>query len=592
MLVLSAATLTFLALTALRIRCPLTTSHKAVNEHFEDKVQQRRAHPSYNQNGDVENFRETTATLQRETTQKTLITNKMVLAVAFFSHAWTAKHQAEMFDDFVRDMPKNSVCVLLDFSMNYAHNHKDAAQQELWSAHQSTLLPVIVYMKDRCGRVTWARSHVFLSADLGHSNAFVQHVMDFIVKEYLEKFEKEGRGPLRHVHIWSDGCGGQFKNKNQMFWVSQGVSAAPGTKGWHSVRITHHFFQSCHGKGPSDSEGAVCKSGMYNAEMKHGEYLADTEAAFHWLMKYRAIPEPPEEGAAAEAAEARKDLHTISFRTFHLVAADAVDHNGLDDVDAVSHIMRNFCFDGAPGSKATLTMSESSHACPGCFEPKNLVWDGDTGPFLRDDANGGESGCTAGLGAGCDNIEIGVCEDVTMRRSDAARNRKDLVAATRARLERATKLLGDGPVHVARGHAWVLVYVSSVGGARDANLGSDVVPVRMVDGIVKMGGGRRAHLMVHWPDVVKKAADTAAETKELNFLYTDTSDAPQPIPLEKILTAPFIMGTEGRGRRPQRAAAAAAAAPDPRLVLPPGALQAAKSVISHDARAFVPDARL
>jgi hypothetical protein len=114
----------------------------------------------------------------------------------------------------------------------------------------------------------------------------------------------------------------------------------------------------------------------------------------------------------------------------------------------------------------------------------------------------------------------------------------------------------------------------------------------MVDGIVKMGGGRRAHLMVHWPDVVKKAADTAAETKELNFLYTDTSDAPQPIPLEKILTAPFIMGTEGRGRRPQRAAAAAAAAPDPRLVLPPGTPQAAKSVISHDARDFVPDARL
>ena len=101
-----------------------------------------------------------------------------------------------------------------------------------------------------------------MSEDLNHSNAFVQHIMDIIIKEYAQKFRDEGRGHLLHVHIWSDGCGGQFKNKNQMYWVSRGLFT-------YGIRIAHHFFQSCHGKGPSDSEGAVAKSGMWKAELHY-----------------------------------------------------------------------------------------------------------------------------------------------------------------------------------------------------------------------------------------------------------------------------------------------------------------------------------
>ena len=140
-----------------KIRCPLFSSDSYASEHFQGVVQQLRAHPSYNKDGEVEHFRETTATLQRDTTQKKLVSNKLVIAMAFFSHNWTAKHQAEMCDEYVRNMHRNSICVIIDFSMSYAHNHADAAQQEWWSAHQTTLVPVIVYMKSRDGTVTWAR---------------------------------------------------------------------------------------------------------------------------------------------------------------------------------------------------------------------------------------------------------------------------------------------------------------------------------------------------------------------------------------------------------------------------------------------------
>ena len=65
------------------------------------------------------------------------------------------------------------------------------------------------------GTLVCARSHVYMSADLSHSNAFVQHVMDGLISDYAKEFQSSGR-ELEHVVIWSDGCASQFKNKKQV----------------------------------------------------------------------------------------------------------------------------------------------------------------------------------------------------------------------------------------------------------------------------------------------------------------------------------------------------------------------------------------
>ena len=79
--------------------------------------------------------------------------------------------------------------------------------------------------------------------------------------------------------------------------------------------------------------------------------------------------------------------------------------------------------------------------------------------------------------------------------------------------------------------------------------------MRVVDGkVLNAGaGGRRAHLLAHWPMVEKK--DVQGGNTELNFVYTVKSDKTQAIPLEKLLTAPFEMGNAVRVGRPVRAAA-------------------------------------
>ena len=201
-------------------------------------VKEPRAKPKYTANGDVLLEKEISVIKAQQTTMKELGATLKTEAAEFFEHAWVAHHQAQKFDECIDKLPADSVAILLDYSMNYPHEHMDQTQSEWWSSHQSTILPAVSYYRDKHGTV-WARSHVYaietkesdsgpgtyhyyrfspttqtsrryMSPDPNHSNAFVQHVLDEIVNEYKEEFKIEGRdGGLQHVHVWSDGCAAQ-----------------------------------------------------------------------------------------------------------------------------------------------------------------------------------------------------------------------------------------------------------------------------------------------------------------------------------------------------------------------------------------------
>lgn len=111
----------------------------------------------------------------------------------------------------------------------------------------------------------------------------------------------QGGSDLKHLHIWSDGCGGQFKNRYQLLWLTEMVSRTnlmtagvdPVPLQLESVR--HSFFASCHGKGPCDALGATCKTLLRNAEVKEKRYLNDAHDAFCYLVETATIKEAPGE---------------------------------------------------------------------------------------------------------------------------------------------------------------------------------------------------------------------------------------------------------------------------------------------------------
>jgi hypothetical protein len=259
--------------------------------------------------------------------------------------------------------------------MNFSHEHQDSGQQEWWSAWQSTLFPVVVYRRvprwegDTTGVVV-AESRVYISPDLNHSNAFVKHVTEDSIRHYQPVFAAAGQN-LAHVHLWSDGCRGQFKNKEQFLWLASGTTfaqppsstdeATASSSDYGRIRLAHHFFQSCHGKGPSDSEGAAVKCSLRQHELLDC-YYATTDEAYEWLQNHRikVAPEYPVAG---------RPQHSIHKRSFHLVPFGTVDHFcGPESAPLFTKTNSKFCFDSASNEPSQLGISElSGDFCPACF---------------------------------------------------------------------------------------------------------------------------------------------------------------------------------------------------------------------------------
>ena len=103
-------------------------------------------------------------------------------------------------------------------------------------------------------------------------------------------------------------------------------------------------------QGPSDSEGAVDKICLRDGEILYGQYFADTAAAYEYLISSRGCvisDIEPKDPVEVTAARARTERHTISRRTFHLVAGDAVDHHELGNGQ------------GSMGAQVAFTLTES-----------------------------------------------------------------------------------------------------------------------------------------------------------------------------------------------------------------------------------------
>lgn len=106
------------------------------------------------------------------------------------------------------------------------------------------------------------------------------------------------------MYTRSDGCAGQFKQKAECWFLIELKKNA-------GLEVSHHFFQSCHGKGPSDSEGAVIKCGLRAAELQTSHF-ADSAAAFDWLVERLTI----KRGSVSATGKRR---HTIGARDFVFV---------------------------------------------------------------------------------------------------------------------------------------------------------------------------------------------------------------------------------------------------------------------------------
>ena len=189
-------------------------------------------------------------------------------------HQHAATNQAKAFKAMCDKPRPGELIICTDFNQNIPHTHQEAFQGEHWCKFQSSLMPNVCI---RCGKEDKAllEAIVAVSDDLTHSNNFVHHVLERIIKMY----KQFTNGGLKHVHIWSDGCSEQYKSRHEMLWVSEVPVKLGG------VIVHHHYFASCHGKNMCDGLGGYIKTWIAREELR-GTYFADTNALLPWLRQF------------------------------------------------------------------------------------------------------------------------------------------------------------------------------------------------------------------------------------------------------------------------------------------------------------------
>ena len=132
--------------------------------------------------------------------------------------------------------------IIMDFAMNYSHNHLEETQSELSAKNQTTMLPVVVWFLAPTGidekREVQQHSRVKLGEDRRHSNNFVQKVLDDLLTHLKGVMEEaaawvEGCAMRRLYACGATGVGGSSRTSGRYknWWISRGTPLQPGGRG-------------------------------------------------------------------------------------------------------------------------------------------------------------------------------------------------------------------------------------------------------------------------------------------------------------------------------------------------------------------------
>lgn len=187
------------------------------------------------------------------------------------SHSFTAKQQSQYLNLLKTTIQTGVFLTLLDFSENFSFIIQDAVQGFHWNNCQATLHPFVFYFKDEENELKHG-NFVVISDCLKHDatavNLFIKHYLQFLQKRFQ---------PITKVIYFSDGCGGQYKNRNNFCNVTYHQSDFKLEAEWH-------FFATSHGKSASDGIGGTLKRLAAKASLQrpNNDQITTPKQLYEW----------------------------------------------------------------------------------------------------------------------------------------------------------------------------------------------------------------------------------------------------------------------------------------------------------------------
>mmetsp|Transcript_6336 Transcript_6336/g.9754 ORF Transcript_6336/g.9754 Transcript_6336/m.9754 type:complete len:1240 (+) Transcript_6336:352-4071(+) len=342
-----------------------TKSGLATKEHNED----------VKQTGTYQQLRERLRCCLNESNYKWGAGNKeWSQAEPFCIHRLVDKHQSETLKAQIRNLEskRNCMVAIIDYAMNHSHQRPSELQSEFFSHWQTTILPVVVYRYVPSQELVWAETFLVVTPDLNHDNAMVQVCLLDLAKHYKAVYEEEGLS-LKHIHCWSDGARNQFRLKCHYGFATAFPTLTTAAGLPENISLHLHFFQSCHGKGPSDSENHSAKTSL-RAKERAGHYLGgegSKRAADH-LRDSISWPDKIDPATGKIKSSCVKMMHTIRKRFIQYYPFGrvrrkrAIKVSGAGPRNATEH----YCFQCPSSQVGELAYGWLSCSCSACMEGK------------------------------------------------------------------------------------------------------------------------------------------------------------------------------------------------------------------------------
>lgn len=189
----------------------------------------------------------------------------------FKPHWLVQTTQSKHFRETKETLLANEAVLQIDFAENYEIVYQDEIQNAHWRHRQATIFTACVWV--RVNNEIKPFSYAILSDDLTHSKTCVWKFLRSIVSDIKARDKNIGV-----IHIFSDGCAAQFKNRYNLYNVCSAVDD-------FGAKITWSFFATSHGKGAVDGIGAVVKRTLWTAVKARKVVLKTPKECFEFLQE-------------------------------------------------------------------------------------------------------------------------------------------------------------------------------------------------------------------------------------------------------------------------------------------------------------------
>ena len=164
-------------------------------------------------------------------------------------HIYVKHQQHACYNELKEELGENEVLLHVDYSENYSNIQQGEIRSAYFGHDSFSIFTACCYLR-KDGDV-FNENITIISEASDHSRiaAFtcINKVFDFVR-------EKHNFPPEVTLHIWSDGCAGEFRSRYVFALVPQIDS---------KVEVNWYYNEKHHGKGPMDGIGGTIKNKVY-----------------------------------------------------------------------------------------------------------------------------------------------------------------------------------------------------------------------------------------------------------------------------------------------------------------------------------------